>query len=162
MTKRTEEIKNLFPTSDWNHCPTSVNPADLLTRGINAHSHSNHLYGNVGRCCYNLSHIGLLGLPLYTQVFETVVAFTEMIIYDTHGIQLHPGVCTTVTALHSNVWIPYIRQYTKKLLRRCVTYRRLEGNTFRALDSSPLPTLGVQEGIPFAVTEVDFAGPLYI
>ena len=31
----TREIKSLFPLSEWNHCPTNENPADLLTRGIN-------------------------------------------------------------------------------------------------------------------------------
>lgn len=62
MTNRTEEIKNLFPASDWNHCLMSVNPADLLTRGINTHRYMNHLYGNVGRSVYNWNHIGLLGL----------------------------------------------------------------------------------------------------
>jgi len=58
MTNRTEEIKKLFPTSHWNQCPITLNHADLLTRGINAHSYINHLYGNVGRRGDNLSHIG--------------------------------------------------------------------------------------------------------
>lgn len=64
MTNRTEEIKTLFPTSDWNHCPTSVNPADLFTRGINAEQlHESSLWKCGPQCGYNLSHIGLLGLP---------------------------------------------------------------------------------------------------
>lgn len=36
VENRTREIKSLFPVADWNHCPTNDNPADLLTRGINA------------------------------------------------------------------------------------------------------------------------------
>ena len=33
---RTQEIKKLFPVTVWSHCPTHDNPADMLTRGINA------------------------------------------------------------------------------------------------------------------------------
>ena len=31
---RVEEIKQLPPTATWQHCPSSDNPADLLTRGL--------------------------------------------------------------------------------------------------------------------------------
>ena len=37
IANRVEEIKQLFPNTHWNYCPTKSNPADLLTRGINAH-----------------------------------------------------------------------------------------------------------------------------
>jgi len=67
-----------------------------------------------------------------------------------------------VPVLHQNVWIPSIRKYTKKLLWCCVTCRGLEGNAIRASYPSLLAKLRVQEGTPFAVTGVDFAGPLYI
>ena len=35
MANRTKEIKGIFPMPYWNDCPTTDNPADLLTRGIN-------------------------------------------------------------------------------------------------------------------------------
>ena len=31
-----KEINQLYPASTWHYCPTSDNPADLLTRGITA------------------------------------------------------------------------------------------------------------------------------
>ena len=34
VANRTKE--SLFPMQCWNHCPTSDNPADIPTRGINA------------------------------------------------------------------------------------------------------------------------------
>ena len=34
--QRIEEITTLFPATLWHYCPTSENPADLLTRGINS------------------------------------------------------------------------------------------------------------------------------
>ena len=43
-----------------------------------------------------------------------------------------------------------------------MTCRKLEGVAFRAPDPAPLPKLRVQETAPFAVTGVDFTGPLYV
>ena len=34
VANRVKEIKLLYPASSWHYCPTSDNPADLLTRGI--------------------------------------------------------------------------------------------------------------------------------
>ena len=36
ISHRVEEITTLFPATSWHYCPTSENPADLLTRGINS------------------------------------------------------------------------------------------------------------------------------
>ena len=43
-----------------------------------------------------------------------------------------------------------------------MTCQKLEGVAFRAPDPAPLPKLRVQETAPFAVTRVDFTGPLYV
>ena len=41
----TQEIKKLFSVAVWSHCPTHDNPADMLTRGINATQfHSSSLW----------------------------------------------------------------------------------------------------------------------
>lgn len=36
ISHRVEEITRLFPATSWHYCPTSDNPADLLTRGISS------------------------------------------------------------------------------------------------------------------------------
>ncbi len=36
IQNRVNEINQLYPTPNWHYCPTSDNPADLLTRGITA------------------------------------------------------------------------------------------------------------------------------
>lgn len=87
---------------------------------------------------------------------------TALIVYGAHINQLHSGVNSTVTALRQRFWITSIRQYVKKLLRRCVTCRKLEGTAYKAPDPAPLPKVRVQEAAPFSVTGVDFTGPLYI
>ena len=88
--------------------------------------------------------------------------FTALIVYEIHRRQLHSGVNVVVTMLRQTFWITSIRQYVRKLLRRCVTCRKVQGTAFRAPDPAPLPKLRVQEAIPFSVTGVDFTGPLYV
>ena len=48
------------------------------------------------------------------------------------------------------------------MLRRCVTCPKAAGTPFKAPDSAPLLKIRVEEGPPFAVTGVDFGGPLYV
>jgi hypothetical protein len=40
--------------------------------------------------------------------------------------------------------------------------RKVTGTPFKTPDSAPLPKIRVQERAPFAVTGVDFGGPLYV
>ena len=88
--------------------------------------------------------------------------FTALVVYEVHKKQLHSGVNVVVTMLRQTFWITSIRQYVRKLLRRCVTCRKVQGTAFRAPDPAPLPKLRVQEAKPFSVTGVDFTGPLYV
>ena len=88
--------------------------------------------------------------------------FTVLIVYEAHRKQLHSGVNAVVTLLRQSFWITAIRQYVRKLLRRCVTCGKVEGTAFRAPDPAPLPKLRVQETTLFSVTGVDFTGPLYL
>ena len=89
-------------------------------------------------------------------------SFTALIVMNTHTNLHHGGVSITVTALRQVYWIPSIRQYVRKLLRRCVTCNKLKGKPFQAPDPPPLPKVRVTESPPFTVTGVDFTGALYI
>jgi hypothetical protein len=300
ITHRINEIKNLFPTSIWNHCPTDQNPADLLTRGITplqlqssslwqngptwlrrestwptwnpTHTANLSLFEeptkglhptippettdttsgihliidtsryssltkllfvtayvyrflhNLRKDCQkvvgpisatetqaalklwiancqslhydnelaNLTSSSSTRLPLVRQLrlfldhdgflrcggrvhnppLSELAKFpyllpkgcrlTELIVQDAHCKQLHSGINATVTALRQTYWITAIRQYVKKLLRRCVTCRKVIGTPFKAPDPAPLPRIRVEEKPPFAVTGVDFGGPLYV
>lgn len=55
-----------------------------------------------------------------------------------------------------------MRQYVRKLFRRCVTCRKLKGTPYNAPDPPPLPKIQTQQSEPFSVTGVDYAGPLYV
>ena len=87
---------------------------------------------------------------------------TELIVHDVHQKQLHSGVNNTVTAIRQTFWITCIRQYVRKLLRNCLTCRKLEGTVFKAQDPAPLPKLRTQEKAPFTETGVDFTSPINV
>ena len=88
--------------------------------------------------------------------------FTNLIVYEAHTKQMHSGTAATVTMLRQSFWIVSIRQYVRKLLRRCVTCRKTDGPAYKNPDPAPLPKIRVQQADPFSVTGVDYTGPLYV
>ena len=88
--------------------------------------------------------------------------FTNLVIRDSHCNHLHSGLNSTVTHLRQSYWIPRIRQCVKTVLRKCVTCRKVTGKPYLKPDPPPLPKDRVDEPVPFTVTGVDFAGPLYV
>ncbi|XP_063435728.1 uncharacterized protein LOC134716648 [Mytilus trossulus] len=88
--------------------------------------------------------------------------FTELLISEVHKNLKHSGVLATVTEIRQNYWIPKIRQQVKKVLRKCVTCRKVTGKPYSAPDPPPLPKTRLMEAPPFTVTGVDFTGALYV
>ena len=87
---------------------------------------------------------------------------SKLIVYATHERIHHSGVSSTVTAIRQLYWIPAIRVYVRKLLRRCVTCARLTGKPYRLPDPPPLPKTRIEDPIPFSVCGVDFTGAMYV
>ena len=88
--------------------------------------------------------------------------FTDLVIQDAHYNQLHAGVNATVTAIRQKFWIPAVRQSVKRVLRCCVTCRKVVGKPYPAPDPAPLPKSRIHELVPFRVTGVDFTGALFV
>ena len=88
--------------------------------------------------------------------------FTDLVIYFTHNTQLHAGVNGTLTAIRQNYWIPSARQVIKRLLRKCVTCRKVIAKPYQPPDPPPLVMERTQMTQPFQVTGVDFTGALYV
>ena len=63
---------------------------------------------------------------------------TKLIILDIHNRLHHGGVGITVTALRQIYWIPAMRQYVRRLLRCCVTCRKLMGKLYKGPEFPPL------------------------
>ena len=87
---------------------------------------------------------------------------TRLIVYAVHKQQLHTGVNSTVVALRQEYWIPSARQLVRRLLRQCVSCRKVMGKAYSIPDPPPLPRARTKEGKPFEVTGVDFTGALYV
>ena len=87
---------------------------------------------------------------------------SELIVLNSHELVLHSGVNATVTQVRQTIWIPSLRQLTRKLLHRCTTCKRVIGKPYRAPDPPPLHKIRLQEAPPFTVTGVDFSGALHI
>ena len=88
--------------------------------------------------------------------------FVDLLIRHTHEHVKHSAVTTTLTTLRERFWILKGRQAVKRVLKRCVTCRRLEGLPYSSYNSPDLPSFRVSDDPPFTHTGVDFAGPLYI
>lgn len=88
--------------------------------------------------------------------------FTELVIRDTHVLQLHAGVNSTLTPLRQRYWIPAGRQHVKKLISHCVTCKKISGLPYEIPDPLLLPKSRLQQAEPFAVTGIDFTGDLYM
>ena len=88
--------------------------------------------------------------------------FTSLIVADAHNKILHSGLNSTLTFVRQHYWIPTARQFIKKILRRCVTCRKLNSPPYRAPDPAPLPSLRLNDSRPFTVTGVDFTGAIFV
>ena len=86
---------------------------------------------------------------------------TNLIIQDVHSKIKHSGIKDTLTTIRERFWIPRGREAVKRILRKCVTCRRVEGVPYRQPQTPDLPTERVSLDPPFAHTGLDFIGPLY-
>ena len=88
-------------------------------------------------------------------------AFTRLVIEREHGRLLHAGTSTVLANLRQRYFILRGRQVIKSALLRCAICRMLlalPGDQVTA----PLPADRVTPAPPFAVSGVDFAGPLFV
>jgi hypothetical protein len=87
--------------------------------------------------------------------------FTKLLVMQTH-IRLHRlGVCIVPVELRHEFWILCARQTIKKVLNTCPPCK-IAKNPFGREIEAPLQAERVTPLRPFAVTGIDFAGPLYI
>ena len=67
-----------------------------------------------------------------------------------------------MTAIGQMYYIPAIRAYMRKLLRKCVISVRLMGKPYSVPDPPPLPKSRIEDPYPFSVCGVDFTGAMYV
>ena len=87
--------------------------------------------------------------------------FTELLILQTHIRMHHFGVRVVLSELRTEFWIVRGQQTIKKVLHKCLPCKIL-GNPRGQQIEAPLTADRMRPSRPFAVTGVDFAGPLYV
>jgi len=85
---------------------------------------------------------------------------THLLISHTHVHLHHLGVRVVLSHLRHEFWILGARQNIKKVLRTCLPCK-IASNARGQVVEAPLPAERLQPSTPFAVTGLDFAGPLY-
>ena len=73
------------------------------------------------------------------------------------------GVSVTMCRMREKLWVPKLRSLTKKVIQNCHVCERYREKPISAshVTTAALPTFRVEMSDPFAVTGVDFAGPVY-
>ncbi|XP_063400135.1 uncharacterized protein LOC134684760 [Mytilus trossulus] len=94
-------------------------------------------------------------LPANTQL-------TTLIVRDAHENLLHSGTSSVISHIRQNFWIPCIRQFVNKILRKCTACLKVNGTSYKAPDPPPLPKARLQDTPPFTVTGIDFTGALHV
>ena len=77
-----------------------------------------------------------------------------------HTLLKHAGVVTMVTSLRNEYWILGLRRLAKKVKKGCISCQRQDALA-GSRPMAPLPHPRVQQTVPFGVTGLDHAGPLY-
>ena len=114
-------------------------------------------------CCGGRIHNAPISeLAKFPYLLSPKHPITKLLVYATHERLHHAGVSSMITAIRQLYWIPAIRVYVKKLLRKCVTCVRLTGKPYRPPDPPPLPKARIEDPTPFSVCGVDFTGAMYI
>ena len=86
----------------------------------------------------------------------------DLLIHHTHELVKHSAVSNTLTTLRKKFWILKGRQAVKRVLKRCVICRKLEGLSYSSYSTPDLPNFRISDDPPFTHTGVDFAGQLYV
>ncbi|XP_043244832.1 uncharacterized protein LOC122393157 [Amphibalanus amphitrite] len=84
----------------------------------------------------------------------------ELLVREQHLLMKHAGVPTLVTALRGSFWIVGVRRLAKRVKRQCVSCQKQDARSCNA-PVAPLPRSRVTQAPPFAVTGLDFAGPVF-
>ena len=85
---------------------------------------------------------------------------SHKLVLNGHLEKLHGGVCVTMTKVRERHWVPRLRRLAKRVVSSCYGCRRFQAHAFAVPPPGRLPTDRTQEGAPFQVVGIDYAGPI--
>ena len=86
---------------------------------------------------------------------------TKLIVWKSHENVKHLKLEATLNDVRTRFWIVQGRRVVRSILRNCTTCNKLNSRPLLPPPSPDLPAYRVSFDVPFEVTGVDFAGPLY-
>ena len=87
----------------------------------------------------------------------------ELIIQQWHECVFHNKARETLNELRSHYWVPKARQKVRKIIYKCVTCRRFEGQPYVTPVMAPLPEFRLDSEVPaFQTVGLDYCGPVYL
>lgn len=97
----------------------------------------------------------------YPIILDSKHPLTLKIIHYTHAKLCHAGIGIVMSNLREKFWILRSRKTVRSVINSCVVCRRQDA---KRLETSPaiLPESRVRDAVPFEVTGIDFAGPLFL
>ena len=117
---------------------------------------------DVIRCRGRIEHSSLLFDTKYPILIPKESYLSKLIVMAMHARVMHNGVGETLTEIRQRFWIPQGRQLIKRLIRKCVTCKKVEGKPFPSLKTPPFPKSRLTGDHAFQATGVDYAGPIYV
>ena len=78
-----------------------------------------------------------------------------------HKGNLHEGVTMTMTKVHSQYWIPTLRNLVKLITRSCRAYKKYQAISYPDPKPGPSTKDRTEQRFPFQVIGVDYAGPIF-
>jgi hypothetical protein len=86
--------------------------------------------------------------------------YTELGIQEAHKNVHHNGIRETLNRIREKYCVLRGRESVKRMVKRCVVSKKMEGKSFSTSPVPALPQSRVSDDPPFANTGLDFAGPL--
>ncbi|CAB4008333.1 Hypothetical predicted protein [Paramuricea clavata] len=115
------------------------------------------------KCKGRIAHADLPQSTKTSVLLPTKHSFVQLVILAVHEGVKHSGIRDTLSTIRERFWILRGREAIKKVIRKCVLCRKLQGQPFQPEISPDLPAERVSEDPrPFHHTGMDFAGPLFV
>ena len=83
----------------------------------------------------------------------------RLIIEQCHRMVMHIGLRETLTQVRTRFWISKGRQIVKKVIAKCNVCKKLEGKSYSAPLSPPLPPFRLSDDFAFSKIGLDYTGP---
>ena len=86
--------------------------------------------------------------------------FTAKLVQREHVTTLYGGIGLTMAKVREKYWVPRLRKFAKKILRKCWGCKKFQAVVVKCPPPGFLPRARTEGTTPFNVIGVDFAGPV--